>query len=97
MPIEAHLDSAVLSLFHNVWVNNHNPIFKLILDTSTSTDGKGTWSREVTRILKKYEMPSLSELFEMKGPEKEAWKKRERVEIATTKCTEFRFIYLKMG
>ena len=39
MPIEAHLDSAVLSLVHNVWVNSQNPIYNLILDTSTSTDG----------------------------------------------------------
>ena len=81
LPIEAHLDSAVLSLLHNIWVNNENPVFNLILETSKSSDGKGTWSREVTRILKKYDMPTIQELFEMRGPEKEAWKKYKMEKI----------------
>ena len=75
LPITAHLDNAVLSLLHNVWKNPSNPVFNLILSCLKNPDGKNTWAREVERILRKYEMPNLPDLFSLRCPEKESWKR----------------------
>ena len=74
LPLQAHLDNGVLSILHNIWNNRTNPIFELVLSCVNEKDGKNTWATEAERILQKYEMPSLPELFSMRCPEKSSWK-----------------------
>ena len=83
LPITAHLDNAVLSLLHNIWKNHTNPIFKLVLSCLKTPAGKNTWAREAERILSKYGMPNLTDLFTMRCPEKEAWKRYRTKRIQT--------------
>ena len=79
-----------LSILHNIWKNDCNPIFDLVLDSAKTKEGKNTWAREADRILKQYQMPTINDLFNMRCPEKEAWKsyRKEKLEQYWSKHTE---------
>ena len=50
LPITAHLDNAILSILHNIWKNDCNPIHELIKDSASDKEGKNTWAREADSV-----------------------------------------------
>ena len=62
LPITAHLDNGILSILHNIWKNECNPIHDLILDSATDPASKNTWAREADRILKQSSIRCLTSL-----------------------------------
>ena len=81
MPLKAHLDKGILSLLHNIWSNDTNPVNTLIQRSSADKYNKGTWLEVAERTLKNYNLPSIVNLLELKCPDKENWKNFCKKEI----------------
>ena len=83
IPIEGILHQNALSLFHNMWSNRENSMFRLLRYQLAYESKSYLWIHHIRYLSKLYGIPDPGDLMSTEAPSKQEWKRYVKEKVQT--------------